>query len=57
MALRLMVYNLSFSLVRRLEELREEDGTETSDWGNWSLEVTDASGNVIVSVNLGNTTH
>jgi len=42
---------------KAVEELREEDDTSASDWANWSLEVTDESGNVFFSINLGGTVH
>ena len=40
-----------------VEELREENATAAGDWSDWSLEVTDASGNVLFSINLGGVLH
>ena len=43
--------------MKAIEELRAEDDGEAEDWANWSLEVTDASGNVLFAINLGNSLH
>jgi len=43
--------------VKAIEELREEDGSNSSDWGNWSLEVTDSSGTVLFAINLNGVFH
>lgn len=40
-----------------IDELREEDLSASGDWANWSLEVTDSSGNVLFSINLGSSLH
>lgn len=40
-----------------IEELREEDLSAFGDWADWSLEVTDSSGNVLFSINLGSSLH
>jgi len=43
--------------MKAIAELREEDDTASSDWTNWSLEVTDAFGNILFSINLGGALH
>jgi hypothetical protein len=43
--------------VKAIAELREEDDATSSDWANWSLEVTDSFGNVLFSINLGGSVH
>jgi dissimilatory sulfite reductase (desulfoviridin) alpha/beta subunit len=39
--------------LKAIEELKGEDGTDIGDWGSWSLEVTDAQGTILCSINLG----
>ena len=43
--------------VKAIAELREEDDSTSTDWANWSLEVTDSFGNVLFSINLGGSLH
>ena len=43
--------------LKAIDELREEDGAAMSDWNDWSLEVTDASGTVFFSISLGAVLH
>jgi hypothetical protein len=43
--------------LKAIDELREEDGASMGDWHDWSLEVTDASGTVFFSINLGAVLH
>jgi hypothetical protein len=43
--------------MKAIEELREEDHAVPSDWTNWSLEVTDSSGIVLFSIDLGGVLH
>lgn len=43
--------------LKAIDELREEDGAAMSDWNDWNLEVTDASGTVFFSISLGAILH
>jgi hypothetical protein len=43
--------------LKAIEELREEEDASESEWANWSLEVTDSSGTVFFSINLGGVLH
>jgi hypothetical protein len=43
--------------MKAIAELREEDDNASSDWANWSLEVTDSFGTVLFSINLGSSLH
>jgi hypothetical protein len=43
--------------LKAISELREEDDATSSDWANWSLEVTDSFGNILFSINLGGILH
>ena len=40
-----------------IKELREEDLSASGDWADWSLEVTDSSGTILFSINLGSSLH
>jgi len=43
--------------MKAIAELREEDDNASSDWANWSLEVTDSFGTVLFSINPGSSLH
>lgn len=43
--------------LKAIDELREEDGASMSDWNDWSLEVTDSSGEVFFRISLGAVLH
>jgi hypothetical protein len=48
----------AFAQARKaIAELREEDQAASSDWADWSLEVTDASGCVLFSIDLDEVLH
>jgi hypothetical protein len=40
--------------LQAIEELRSEDDTTDEDWIGWRLEVTDASGQLMMVFDLGN---
>ncbi|MBF9234412.1 DUF6894 family protein [Microvirga alba] len=42
---------------KAIEELRAEDSASASEWKDWRLEVTDASGTIFFSINLGGSLH
>ena len=43
--------------MKAIEELRAEEGAEAEAWENWSLEVTDSSGTVLLSLALSRSLH
>ena len=43
--------------MRALAAMREEDPAAPQDWSGWTLRVTDASGRVVLSLDLDGGTH
>jgi len=43
--------------LKAIDELRDEDDSASNEWANWSLEVTDAFGNILFTINLGGVLH
>jgi hypothetical protein len=40
------------SAIKAIAELRQEDPTDSSEWQDWTLEITDATGWVVRSISL-----
>lgn len=38
--------------LQALRELQEEQGSPANDWSGWTLQITDASGTVVLSIDL-----
>jgi hypothetical protein len=38
--------------LRAIAELRQEDPSFTTDWKGWRLEIADATGTIVLSINL-----
>jgi hypothetical protein len=47
------VENLRAEVAEAVREIRRGDPSATRDWSGWRLEVTDPSGTVLLTINLG----
>ncbi len=43
--------------VRAIEEMRREEPFASQDWAGWRFDVADASGSVLLSIELGGPSH
>ena len=46
-----------YQALKAIQELRQEGEADEVDWSDWQLEVTDAAGNVLLSIPLDTTQH